>query len=119
MFDFTLSLQPIIQFMTLPPPPCFEELVSTYADKVGDAFDGAATRVRAIVHFRQFQTFGNLSDYSHIQISSFFPTTASSTESVSPLRRRSSRNPGRRIPRNDCALLQFPRGVDARHGRSH
>ena len=71
MFDFTLSLQPVIQFMTLPPPPGFEELVSTFADEVGNAFDRTATRVRAIVHSVQFQTFGNLSDYSHIQIASF------------------------------------------------
>ena len=67
MFDFTLSLQPVIQFMTLLPPPGFEELVSTFANEVRNAFDRTATRVRAIVHFRQFQTSGNLSDYSHIQ----------------------------------------------------
>jgi hypothetical protein len=68
MFDFTLSLQPVIQLMTLLPPPCFEELVSTFADEVGDAFDGTATRVRAIVQFRQFQMFGNLSDHNHVQV---------------------------------------------------
>jgi len=60
MFDFTLSLQPVIQFMTLLPAPCFEEVVSAFADEVGDAFDGTASRVRSSVHFRQFQTFGNL-----------------------------------------------------------
>ena len=38
MFDFTLSLQPVIQFMTLPPPPGFEELVSTFANEVRNAF---------------------------------------------------------------------------------
>src|SRR6266436_6917095 len=52
MFDFTLSLQPILQFMTLLPAPCFEELVSTFAYEVRNAFDRTATRVRAIVHFR-------------------------------------------------------------------
>jgi len=67
MFDFTLSLQPVIQFMTLLPAPCFEEVVSTFADEVRNAFDRTATRVRSRVHFRQFQTFGNLSDYGHIQ----------------------------------------------------
>src|SRR6185503_5496686 len=67
MLDFTLSLQPVIQFMTLLPAPCFEELVSTFADEVRNAFDRTATRVRSRVHFRQFQTFGNLSDYGHIQ----------------------------------------------------
>jgi hypothetical protein len=71
MFDFTLSLQPVIQFMTLLPSPCFEELVSTFADEVGDTFDGTATRVRAIVHLLQYPTSDNLSDYSHIQIASF------------------------------------------------
>jgi hypothetical protein len=64
MFDFALSLQPVIQFMTLPPPPGFEELVSTFANEVRNAFDRTATRVRAIVHFRQFQTFGNLTDHT-------------------------------------------------------
>src|SRR5438552_18978252 len=64
MLDFTLSLQPVIQFMTLPPPPGFEELVSTFANEVRNAFDRTATRVRAIVHSVQFQTSGNLSDYS-------------------------------------------------------
>src|SRR6266536_5492128 len=39
MFDFTLSLQPVIQFMTLPPPPGFEELVSTFANEVRNAFE--------------------------------------------------------------------------------
>jgi hypothetical protein len=76
MFDFTLSLQPVIQFMPLPPPPGFEELVSTFADEVGDAFDGTATRVRSIVHFRQFQTFGNLTDYSHVQVFALLSTTS-------------------------------------------
>ena len=66
MFDFTLRLQPVIQFMTLLPAPCSEELVSTFADEVGDVFDGTATRVRSIVHFRQFQTFGNLTVCSHV-----------------------------------------------------
>src|SRR5260370_13007358 len=70
MFDFTPSLQPVIQFMTLLPSPCFEELVSTFADEVDDTFDGTATRVRAIV-LLQYPTSGNLSDYSHIQIASF------------------------------------------------
>ncbi len=67
MFDFTLSLQPVIQFMTLPPSPGFEELVSTFADEVRDALDGTATRVRSRVHFRQFPTSGNLRDDSHVQ----------------------------------------------------
>ncbi len=71
MFDFTLSLQPVIQFKTLPPPPGFEELVSTFANEDRNAFDRTATRVRAIVHSVQFQTFGTLSHYSHIQIASF------------------------------------------------
>jgi len=69
--DFTLSLQPVIQFMTVLPAPCFEELVSTFADEVRNAFEKTATRVRVIVHSVQFQTFGNLSDYSHVQIASF------------------------------------------------
>src|SRR5260370_21511736 len=70
MFDFTPSLRPVIQFMTLRPSPGLEELVSTFADEVGDTFDGTATRVRAIV-LLQYPTSGNLSDYSHIQIASF------------------------------------------------
>jgi len=64
MFDFVLGLQPVIQLMTLPPPPGFEELVSTFANEVRNAFDRTATRVRAIVHFRQFQAFGNLTDHT-------------------------------------------------------
>jgi len=32
MLNFTLSLQPVIQFKTLPPPLGFEELVSALAD---------------------------------------------------------------------------------------
>ena len=76
MFDFTLSLQPVIQFVTLLPAPCFEELVSTFADEVGDTFDGTATRVRGNVHFRQFQTFGNLSDHSHVQVFALSSTTS-------------------------------------------
>ena len=75
MFDFTLSLQPVIQFITLLPAPGFEELVSTFADEVGDAFDGTATRVRSRVHFRQFQTFGNLIDYGHVQVFALSSTT--------------------------------------------
>jgi hypothetical protein len=51
MFDFTPRLQPVIQFMTLLPSPCFVELVSTFADEVGDTFNGTATRVRAIASF--------------------------------------------------------------------
>jgi hypothetical protein len=38
-------------------------LVLTGEKASGDAFDGTATRVRSNVHFRQFQTFGNLTDY--------------------------------------------------------
>jgi hypothetical protein len=75
MFDFTLSLQPVVQFMTLLPAPCFEELVSTFADEVRKAFDRTATRVRAIVHLLQFPTSGNLRDYSHIQSPPLSPTT--------------------------------------------
>ena len=71
MFDFTLSLQPVIQFMTLLPSLCLEELVSTFADEVGNTFDETATRVRAIVHLVQYPTSGNLSDSSHNQIASF------------------------------------------------
>src|SRR6266496_2148069 len=89
MFDFTLSLQPVIQFMTLPPPPVFEELVSTFADEVGDAFDGTATRVRSRVHFRQFQTIGNLRDYSHIQS----PPLSSTTPILAPVEGRRNRCP--------------------------
>src|SRR6266498_100515 len=89
MFDFTLSLQPVIQFMTLLPAPCFEELVSTFADEVRDAFDGTATRVRSRVHFRQFPTSGNLRDYSHIQS----PPLSSTTPILGPVEARRNRCP--------------------------
>src|SRR6266566_9237961 len=89
MFDFTFSLQPVIQFMTLLPAPCFEELVSTFADEVRDAFDGTATRVRGRVHFRQFPTSGNLRDYSHIQS----PPLSSTTPILGPVEARRNRCP--------------------------
>ena len=76
MFDFTLSLQPVIQFMTLPPPPGFEELISTFANEVRNAFDRTATRVRGRVHFRQFQMFGNLTDHSDVQVLALCSTTS-------------------------------------------
>ncbi len=89
MFDFTLSLQPVIQFMTLLPAPCFEELVSTFADEVRNAFERTATRIRAIVHSVQFQTSGNLSDDSHIQS----PPLASTKPILGPVEARRNRCP--------------------------
>ncbi len=89
MFDFTLSLQPVIQFMTLPPPPGFEELVSTFANEVRNAFERTATRIRAIVHSVQFQTSGNLSDDSHIQS----PPLASTKPILGPVEARRNRCP--------------------------
>ena len=76
MFDFTLSLQPVIDFMTLPPPPGFEELVGTFANEGRNAIDATATRVRTIVHFRQFKTFGNLTGI-HIQLFALYSRTTS------------------------------------------
>lgn len=37
MFDFTLRLQPVIQFVTWLRTPCFKELIGPYTDMIGNA----------------------------------------------------------------------------------
>ena len=50
MFDFTLGLQPIIHFVTRLMTARFKELLSVFANEVGQTFDGTTTCVCAIFH---------------------------------------------------------------------